>query len=405
MNRSIRKLLLLIPTLLAIVVLLHCDATDVPQASALALQDAPACGGQWNPTWQQTSFANEWWVEYVVSDPNGGRVTSVSLDVMGGPSVPLTFMYNLKWTGPSPQRIPQGRQVTIHAMNSLGQSARTQPFGYLSAMPPLTDCSSADAGGGQDSGSSDSGTCDWNPTWQQTNFAHDWWVEYVISAPAGGTVTGASLDVVGGIHVPLTFVYGLKWVGPTSGPIPRGTQVIAHATNSLGQNASTQPFAYLSVMDPLTDCSVPCVRDCRGRGCGDDGCGGSCGSCRSGTTCQEGFCASPECKAQASACINNEECCSGECCGTAAGSMCMRAAGEICTTDADCCPFSDGVRCCAGICTNIQNDALNCNGCGIRCAAGTPCLECFVSAGSVDTFGMCALDVSSCPFGGVPPDF
>ena len=35
----------------------------------------------------------------------------------------------------------------------------------------------------------------------------------------------------------------------------------------------------------------PCQKSCDGRTCGDDGCGGSCGSCDSGQTCFEGNCA------------------------------------------------------------------------------------------------------------------
>jgi hypothetical protein len=37
------------------------------------------------------------------------------------------------------------------------------------------------------------------------------------------------------------------------------------------------------------DC--PCVPDCDGKACGDDGCGGSCGACASGFVCLEGRCA------------------------------------------------------------------------------------------------------------------
>jgi hypothetical protein len=36
-----------------------------------------------------------------------------------------------------------------------------------------------------------------------------------------------------------------------------------------------------------------CTPDCSGKNCGDDGCGGSCGSCTGGQTCQGGICADP----------------------------------------------------------------------------------------------------------------
>ena len=38
-----------------------------------------------------------------------------------------------------------------------------------------------------------------------------------------------------------------------------------------------------------------CTADCTGRLCGDDGCGGSCGSCPSDVACIEGQCADPRC--------------------------------------------------------------------------------------------------------------
>ncbi len=42
------------------------------------------------------------------------------------------------------------------------------------------------------------------------------------------------------------------------------------------------------------DCGgcLPCDPQCEGKNCGDDGCGGTCGTCPDGQTCQEGSCAS-----------------------------------------------------------------------------------------------------------------
>lgn len=40
------------------------------------------------------------------------------------------------------------------------------------------------------------------------------------------------------------------------------------------------------------DCTIPCIANCTGKVCGDDGCSGSCGSCSSGYTCNStGQCA------------------------------------------------------------------------------------------------------------------
>jgi hypothetical protein len=39
-----------------------------------------------------------------------------------------------------------------------------------------------------------------------------------------------------------------------------------------------------------TDCTGGCTPSCGGKACGDDGCGGSCGTCGAGTTCEAGAC-------------------------------------------------------------------------------------------------------------------
>lgn len=44
--------------------------------------------------------------------------------------------------------------------------------------------------------------------------------------------------------------------------------------------------------DPLTH-TCQCVADCVGKSCGNDGCGGSCGTCPGGQTCQDGACGCP----------------------------------------------------------------------------------------------------------------
>jgi hypothetical protein len=39
-------------------------------------------------------------------------------------------------------------------------------------------------------------------------------------------------------------------------------------------------------------CYPTCIPSCENRQCGDDGCGGTCGDCQPGTTCQDGWCVS-----------------------------------------------------------------------------------------------------------------
>src|SRR5262249_51579766 len=81
-----------------------------------------ACGS-FDPSWQQTRFANEWWVEFTIS----GNPTSARLDVVGGESVPLASQFD-KWVGATNSRIPTGTQAILHATNAASQSAETVAF-------------------------------------------------------------------------------------------------------------------------------------------------------------------------------------------------------------------------------------------------------------------------------------
>lgn len=122
----------------------------------------------------------------------------------------------------------------------------------------------------------------------------------------------------------------------------------------------------LSGLKDAPDC--PCLSNCAGRECGDDGCGNSCGVCATGTYCKAGTCACTETP-------KNAECGSDSCgsrvnpdkdlCGT--GYSCQQ---NICVDTQDCvtrCLSADGqtrVRKCG-------ND-----GCGGTCGECLPHQEC-----------------------------
>jgi hypothetical protein len=109
----------------------------------------------------------------------------------------------------------------------------------------------------------------------------------------------------------------------------------------------------------------PCVPDCAGKVCGDDGCGGSCGTCTDLRTCQGGQCAclAVECNGACvaacgagqardpracSCCLVNGSigcdpdptatpCCSGYCLSGPPGSICVgRGDSALCDFDAQC---------------------------------------------------------------------
>jgi hypothetical protein len=71
-----------------------------------------------------------------------------------------------------------------------------------------------------------------------------------------------------------------------------------------------------------------CTPSCTGKTCGDDGCGGSCGSCPSGQTCG----ATGTCTGGGGTC-DHPICSTGD----ALNGSCDTCAGEICTADSYCC--------------------------------------------------------------------
>lgn len=102
-----------------------------------------------------------------------------------------------------------------------------------------------------------------------------------------------------------------------------------------------------SGLNPV-DCSG-CSSDCTGKDCGDDGCGGSCGTCSAGQACQYGVCVActPDC--------TEKECgddgCGGFCGTCVEGYSCQDGA---CAENQVCVPDCAGKECgedgCEGVC-------------------------------------------------------
>jgi hypothetical protein len=105
-------------------------------------------------------------------------------------------------------------------------------------------------------------------------------------------------------------------------------------------------------------CSGACVRQCGGKTCGDDGCGGSCGSCQGQLTCQGGTCACPP---------GDEECAPG---------VCVPTSSTACCTDPDC---QGDERCIRGTCVMWQGTcpagADSCDFEVENCGAGCTCRQ------------------------------
>jgi hypothetical protein len=104
------------------------------------------------------------------------------------------------------------------------------------------------------------------------------------------------------------------------------------------------------------DCKT-CTPDCEGRDCGDNGCGGVCGSCLPGSSCNE----SGTCESNCTPSCTGRECGSDGC-----GGSCGTCEGE-CTADGqcqgECVPSCTGRECgsdgCGGSCGTCD-DGLSC---------------------------------------------
>jgi hypothetical protein len=143
-----------------------------------------------------------------------------------------------------------------------------------------------------------------------------------------------------------------------------------------------------------------CTPNCDRTICGDDGCGGSCGSCVAPAQCQGGRCVCvPNC--------TNRVCGSDGCTGSCGTGLCP-ATGQSCTAAGQCVCPTDAPDICGGACvaacgqTQARNpgtcDCCTANNQFCNPAANTCCSGfCFDSPGAFDT---CVGKAS-----GVPCDF
>jgi hypothetical protein len=133
-----------------------------------------------------------------------------------------------------------------------------------------------------------------------------------------------------------------------------------------------------------------CSPHCAGKSCGADGCGGSCGECNDGRTCQSGICVC------AAACCADVDCGSGKLClkgqcvtgtGTCAQSVntCDLATKPACGGTCYCLPTIDGaIRCAAGLT------------CGTPCASHAECASLGAGAFCGGAGALCCVTGSRC---------
>lgn len=149
-------------------------------------------------------------------------------------------------------------------------------------------------------------------------------------------------------------------------------------------------------------CVPECVRQCNGRNCGDDGCGGVCGDCAAAQACEAGVCVD----------VCQPDCTGRVCGGDGCGGRCGECAADARCTDgrceAICQPDCTGRVCgddgCGGTCGVCDEDARCTDGrceliCQPDCAGrvcgddgcGGSCGACGANAACTDA-GQCAPD-------------
>lgn len=130
---------------------------------------------------------------------------------------------------------------------------------------------------------------------------------------------------------------------------------------------------------PLPD--TTCTPRCRRKQCGDDGCGGSCGTCAAGQVCASGTCCTPEPVAETCA----VECGYNSCprrCGTVAT---PGACGAVACT----CPSGE-------TCLGNSSCAKTCDPTRLSCPSGCACYESTDSPGHCYATSYCDLSTKVC---------
>jgi len=111
---------------------------------------------------------------------------------------------------------------------------------------------------------------------------------------------------------------------------------------------------------------VPCQPECTGKVCGDDGCGGSCGTCNAGDHCENGACVADSIE-PGDPCPNGDSDCPAEWPTCLSGAGGLTYCSKACNLDSDC----GTQNCCLDIASGKYCfDHTQCSGSG---QAGDPC--------------------------------
>jgi peptidoglycan/xylan/chitin deacetylase (PgdA/CDA1 family) len=294
---------------------------------ALAQQSA------YQPAFVVRDFSGEWWQQVSVEP----EAASVDMEVVGGERWTMRPQSWGDFT--SGEHIVTGTPVQLIATRADGDEAISGPFRYLVDAPGsecVPDCAGLDCGDDGCGGSCgacevgfdcEAGLCveeppvslGYDPDFEVASSSGEWWVQV---EPHGGAET-VLLEVETGDEA---YLDPQPWGHFTGGHhIATGTLVRLTGTDVEGRVGRTFFFAWL-VEDPVTD-PGDCEPDCTGLECGDDGCGGSCGTCDAGWDCESGLCIEePVCVPDCAGLDCGDDGCGGSCGSCSADTSCVDGA-------------------------------------------------------------------------------
>ena len=151
-----------------------------------------------------------------------------------------------------------------------------------------------------------------------------------------------------------------------------------------GGECGTCPVAAPNCVDGL--CQIQCEPDCDGKECGEDGCGGNCGDCPGAVPlCVEGLCQA-DCVADCDGKECGDDGCDGDC-GTCPGAAPICVEG-ICQIECD--PDCEGKECGGDGCDGLCGECLEGYGCiAGKCEADCEALCAGRECGAAGVVGEC----------------
>jgi len=276
-------------------------------------------------------------------------------------------------------------QIEVYNTDSTGPNPGNQPI-FVAGTDSIFNPNTQDLGMPLQGGIGYSITFDLEDEQNHPPLIFDGNIFLVIRFSASPTETTSNAwGVIECIYWPDIGGCGCQGVGTIQDQVTTPYANVMHAVTPLGSCSGNKTWMWAEDAGVTGDfvmrlraevANAPCVADCDGKSCGQDGCGGSCGTCTGGLQCYQDQCVSciPDCISKQ---CGDDGC--GGTCGTCAGGYVCEAGGCEVPCVADCEGRVCGDDGCGGTCGSCSapdtcNDAGKCIApCAPSCAAEGAC--------------------------------